>query len=73
MMNHMTGTPFGTATLASEVAALRAENAKLRHSLTRVLLDIAFMIERGVAPDVSNDFIYVEARAALKSGKGEKA
>lgn len=36
----------------------------------RVLLDIDFAIEQGILPDIMNDMIYVEARAALAAIKG---
>ena len=35
-----------------------------------VLLDINFAIEQGILPDIMNDMIYVEARAALAAIKG---
>jgi hypothetical protein len=43
----------------------QAEIARLREALEGVLLDVHFMIERGVIPDVRNDMIYIAARAAL--------
>lgn len=46
-------------------SALRAENKRLRAALARMLLEFDFMVERGVIPDVRNDIIFVEARAAL--------
>jgi len=35
-----------------------------------VLLDINFAIEQGILPNIMNDMIYVEARAALAAIKG---
>ena len=60
--------------IASVIAALRgyarlqAENERLRAALERMLLEFDFMVERGVIPDVRNDIIFVEARAALAQG-----
>jgi len=47
------------------------ENERLRAALERMLLEFDFMVERGVIPDVRNDIIFVESRAALAQG-GDK-
>jgi hypothetical protein len=41
------------------------ENMLLRAALERMLLEFDFMIESGIIPDIRDDFIFVEARAAL--------
>lgn len=38
---------------------------RVAKALENVLLDIDFMIERGLLPDIRDDMIYVEARAAI--------
>lgn len=38
---------------------------RIAKAFERVLLDIDFAIEQGILPDIMNDMIYVEARAAL--------
>lgn len=43
---------------------LEAQNARLKSALERVLLDIDFMIEGNIIPDIRSDIIYVAARAA---------
>ena len=42
------------------------EITRLRAALERMLLEFDFMVEGGVIPDVRNDIIFVEARAALQ-------
>lgn len=41
-----------------------ARIAALEAALNRLLLEFDFMVERGVIPDIRNDIIFVEARAA---------
>ena len=48
------------------ITRLRAEIERLRAALERMLLEFDFMVEGGVIPDVRNDIIFVEARAALQ-------
>ena len=62
-------TPTDAAWMAWRAQA--EENALLRAALERMLLEFDFMVERGVIPDVRNDIIFVEARAALAQG-GDK-
>ena len=48
---------------------LRVQNMalkKMAEALKRVLLDIDFMVEMGVIPDVRDDIIYASARKALE-------
>ena len=46
--------------------ALRgAETHRVKSSLERMLLEFDFLIEGGVLPDIRNDIIFDEARAAL--------
>jgi hypothetical protein len=48
------------------VAAYRSGADAVREALERVLLDIDFMVERGVIPaGIRHDMIYTRARAAL--------
>ena len=49
--------------------AALADVEKLRAALGRMLLEFDFMVEREVIPDVRNDIIFVEARAALSGDK----
>jgi hypothetical protein len=44
---------------------LLAENARLREALKRMLLEFDFLVEAGNLPDIRNDMIFDEARAAL--------
>jgi hypothetical protein len=46
-----------------------AEIDKLRAALERMLLEFDFMVEGEIIPDVRNDVIFVEARAALSGDK----
>ena len=46
-----------------------AESEKLRAALERMLLEFDFMVEGEIIPDVRNDVIFVEARAALSGDK----
>ena len=55
--------------LAARVIELEAENARLRASLERMLLEFDFLIEANLIRDDRNDVIFVEARAALKGGE----
>lgn len=41
------------------------DHADLLSSLERMLLEFDFMIEAGLIPDVRDDIIFVEARAAV--------
>jgi hypothetical protein len=52
-----------------KIKALAEESAQLREALENVLLDIDFMVDRGIIPDVRNDMIYIAARAALGTGR----
>lgn len=52
-------------------APLEKKITELTKALERVLLDIDFMVERNVIPDIRGDIIYVAARKAL--GKDEPA
>jgi hypothetical protein len=53
--------------LERENIALKAENARLREALERILDDVTFMIESGHIPDVRDDVIYIAARATLEA------
>lgn len=44
-----------------------SEIERLRKALTRLLLEFDFLIEGGHLPDIRNDVIFDEARAALAS------
>ena len=44
----------------------RRDVERLRGSLQRMLLEIDFMVESNIIPDVRNDIIFVDARAALE-------
>ena len=46
-----------------------AESERLRAALERMLLEFDFMVEGEIIPDVRNDVIFVEARAALSGDK----
>ncbi len=59
--------PYGSLPDTLDEAAVEIE--RLRDSLKRMLLEFDFMIECGVIPDVRDDVIFVEARAALNSEK----
>lgn len=48
----------------------KRRSPELTKALERVLLDIDFMVERKVIPDIRDDIIYVAAREAL--GKKQK-
>ena len=49
--------------------ALTAEVERLRAALKRMLLEFDFMVENKIIPDVRNDIIFEEARAALKEDR----
>ena len=50
---------------AIDLEEYRRDVERLRAALGRMLLEFDFMVEREVIPDVRNDIIFVEARAAL--------
>jgi hypothetical protein len=54
---------------ATRVIELEADNARLRESLERMLLEFDFLIEANLIRDDRNDVIFVEARTALKGGE----
>ena len=47
-------------------ATLKMKTEELRAALQRMLLEFDFMVESKTIPDVRNDIIFVEARAALE-------
>ena len=49
--------------------AALADNKRLQAALERMLLEFDFMVEGEIIPDVRNDVIFVEARAALSGDK----
>jgi hypothetical protein len=54
-----------------EVWNLTVAAPDLLKGLERMLLEFDFMVEQGVIPDVRNDIIFVQARAAVAKAKGE--
>jgi len=75
-MNHMTGTPFGTATLASEVVALRAENARLVAALETIGVGHGVRTDGRLWPGcalMGAECQKIALRALEDSQKGEKA
>jgi seryl-tRNA synthetase len=54
---------------AIDLEEYRRDVERLRAALGRMLLEFDFMVEREVIPDVRNDIIFVEARAALSGDK----
>lgn len=45
----------------------KTENERLREALTRMLEEFDFLIEEGFLPDIREDIIFEEARAALEN------
>jgi hypothetical protein len=59
--------PYGSISDTCDEAAARIE--RLQAALERMLLEFDFMVEGEIIPDVRNDVIFVEARAALSGNK----
>lgn len=61
---------FAAAPPASPAPVDEGRVERIVKAFEGVLLDINFAIEQGILPNIMNDMIYVEARAALAAIKG---
>lgn len=57
---------FDYAASPSTILALIEENERLAEAVKRLLLEFDFLIEAGELPDIWDDMIFEQARAALK-------
>ena len=60
-----------TSLIMAANANLIAAAPDLYASVERLLLEFDFMVERGVIPDVRDDIIFDNARAAMRKARGE--